>query len=162
MSEHTISVTASPNCDIACHNDPERGRPDHKFEWICEDGDLTIRFDKNGSPFVNGSEFSARQGRPTRPKAVVKPRHVHGCYDYTVIVRRPGQTEPCVKDPQIIIDETHMFHRDWLTEASSWAGLACVASGAFLVVAGAKLLKKSKALKAEQPPQIQPPMTHQQ
>jgi hypothetical protein len=150
MAEHTIAVTASANCEITCHNDPELGRPDHKFEWICEDGDLTIRFDKNGSPFVNGSEFSARQGRPTRPKAVVKPRRVHGSYDYTVIVRRPGHTEPCVKDPQIIIDET-LYHR-----ASFWGGLACVAGGALLMVAGVKLLKKSKALPSLPPPTLPP------
>jgi hypothetical protein len=159
MEDHTIVVTASADCEITCNNDPERGRPDHKFEWICCDGDLTVRFDKNGSPFVNGSEFSGRQGRPTRPKAVVKPRRVHGSYDYTVIVRRPGQTEPCVKDPQIIIDETHMVHRMNLQEVSLWTGLAFLAGGVFLAVAGVKLLKKSKAH-----PPVLPPLeirTHQ-
>jgi hypothetical protein len=142
MSEHKIVVTASADCEITCNNDPEIGKPDHKFEWICCDGDLTIRFDKNGTPFVNGSEFSARQGRPTRPKAVVKPRGVHGSYDYTVIVQRPGHPTPCEKDPQIIIDETS--YRHWLHEHPTLLGMGLVTAGGFLLVAGVKLLKKGK------------------
>jgi hypothetical protein len=143
MSDHTIHVDASSTCNITCA-EKVYGKPGHNFEWICDDGELEINFNKKGTPFSNGSVFQGTKGKATKPKAKVKGKNVEGCYDYSIKVTLPDGTV-CDKDPQIIIDETNRYWYEW-TQDTMWA-LGAVVGGAVMVVWGVKKLLRLKAPK---------------
>jgi hypothetical protein len=89
-------------CTITCP-DQHAHRLD-TFGWVCNNGELEVQFNKNGTPFQNGEDdFTAPVHQRTRPAAIVDPQAALRGYSYSIKITLPTG-KVCTADPQILID----------------------------------------------------------